>query len=386
MNQLLSPQPSTSTLQPTSTASASVSWRTCSSANADEALCLWTDLAQRVGNDSITTHPAWVKCWIKNYGDLVPHRFLIAEAAGQVCGIAMLTQGVGRKTGPFSTNTLHLGTAGEPQLGSICVEYNRLLVAEEYNEIFVSGLVEAVYNNTKWETFCLDGFDAADLAPWIKRFPSAEIRSRESRYCDLEQIRENQGDLLSHLGRSTRSNIRRRLKKLDNIETNWVTSLTEAETIFEDLVQLHQARWNSVGQPGAFASERFYNFQKQLLHRLFPEQRVVIFQVKQNGRTVAGLMLLVDQNRLLDYLSGFESFEAIPSIGLITHYLCMEEALTRRYAAYDFLVGEKQHKANLSTHSNQLCWLSASRPTLKNQTINALRKVKRMVTSLGKKS
>ncbi|MDB4731430.1 GNAT family N-acetyltransferase, partial [bacterium] len=106
------------------------------------------------------------------------------------------------------------------------------------------------------------------------------------------------------------------------------------------------------------------------------EKKVILFRVQHEEQTVGALMLLVDQNRMLDYLSGFADFSEKPSIGLITHYLCMEEGLKRGFDAYDFLVGEKQHKDNLSTHKNQLCWLSYSRPSMKNSTMKTLRKVK----------
>lgn len=356
-----------------------LNWRTYSSTAAADALVLWSQLAKRIQNASITTHPAWVKSWLDQYGDIIGHRFLIAESAGIVRGIALLTDGVGRKNGPFPVRSLHVGTAGEPQLGSVCVEYNRLLVEKDYETPFVQGLGHAILNNTSWEMFCLDGLSEVDLQVWLKLFPQASIRSRESLYFNFSATRAAGQDILSRLGSSTRSNIRRRLKKYGELETTWATTLSEAEQIFNELVTLHQARWNSVGHPGAFANRRFLAFQRQLLRQLVSTNRVVLFRVRHEGETVGSLMLLVDQDRMLDYLSGFADFEKKPSIGLITHYLCMEQGLAKGYAAYDFLVGDKQHKNNLSTDCNQLCWLTYDRPSLKSHTVKTLRKVKHFI-------
>lgn len=356
-----------------------LNWRTLTSSAVDEAMFHWRYLSDRIANQSIATDPDWVESWIRYYGDQVPFRFLIAEADGLVRGIALLTEGVDKRNGPLTVRSIHLGTAGEPQYGSVCVEYNRLLAEEGYADAFVNGVVDAIENDMSWETLCLDGFQEDDLRHWQRRYPQADIRYRDSCYFDFETARESGKDLLSHLGKSTRSNIRRRLKKYGDLETEWATSLTQAEDIFAELVKLHQARWNDVGEPGAFASHRFLSFQQQLISRLFGEQRVVLFRVRHQAETVGCLLLLVDQNRLLDYLSGFAAFDAKPSIGLISHYLCMEQGLHRGFSAYDFLVGDKQHKQNLSTHRHQLCWFSFHRPSLKNRTVEALRQMKRLL-------
>lgn len=358
-----------------------MTWKTFSDKKADEALALWRELHTRLQSANITTHPTWVKSWIDHYGDLVPHRFLIAESAGVVRGIVLITQGVGKKNGPFPIKSVHLGTAGEPQQGSICVEYNRLLVEEGFRIPFTQGLIDAIQNDSGWESLSFDGIDEQELAPWLAMFPQATVRYRDSPYFDLETARNSTGEVISHLGKSTRSNLRRRIKKYGELQTTWATSQSEAEEIFSELIQLHQARWTAVGEAGAFANERFLHFQKQILQRLFKEQKLVLFRIRHDGETVGALLLLVDQNRLLDYLSGFASFEEKPSIGLVTHYLCMQAALERGYDAYDFLVGEKQHKRNLSNNCQQLCWFDYSRPSMKKHAVSTLRKVKHFIGS-----
>lgn len=374
---------STATLERRSTQTDSVTpqlhWRTHSSASVDQAMSDWTSIAGRLNNRSITADPGWIHCWLKHYGDLVPHRFVTAHANGLVRGIALLTQGVDKKDGPFPVRTIHLGTAGEPQQGSVCVEYNRLLVDQEFTTPFLAGLFETVFHDTSWEQCCLDGFSETDLLELQSYLPEASIHSRDSKYFNLHAAREQQVEILSLLGKSTRSNIRRRLKKYGTLEVEWADSSAQAEEIQHELIQLHQARWNAVGLPGAFANDRFLNFQRSLISKLFREGKVVLFRVRHEGETVGCLQLLVDENRLLDYLSGFASFESKPSIGLITHYLCMTEALKRGYAAYDFLVGDKQHKDNLSTDVNQLCWLTYRRPSLKTRSLQILRNVKQLM-------
>ncbi len=103
----------------------------------------------------------------------------------------------------------------------------------------------------------------------------------------------------------------------------------------------------------------------------------MVFRVRHQGTTVGCLLLLNDRGRLLDYLSGLADFEQKPSPGLISHYLCQCEALKRGYSAYDFLVGDKRHKDNLSTQTQILTWTRWARPILKNHLVEVLTKLKR---------
>lgn len=355
-------------------------WRTFASSQVDEALAVWRLLEQRIRGTSIACSSTWTDCWLHHYGDLVPSRFLVAEGNGLVRGIALLTDGVSQKLGNVPIRSRHLGTAGEPQVGSVCVEYNRMLVEHGWEDAFHRGLFEHLERDNNWEQLRLDGIDERDLSPWIERFPQSEIRVRDSRYFDLKQARDQGTDAISQLGKSTRANLRRRLRQYGDLKLEWAENVSHADSILKELIELHQARWHAVEEPGAFADNRFRSFQEHVALRLFLERRAVLFRVRQGQETVGCLYLLVDRNRLLDYLSGFVSFDVKPSPGLITHYLCMEEALRRGYDAYDFLVGDKRHKDNLSTHSNRLCWLTWSRPTWKMKSLHLLRTVKRKVS------
>ena len=182
--------------------------------------------------------------------------------------------------------------------------------------------------------------------------------------------------------KSTKSNLKRKIKAIRGLELEWANTLQEANNIFAELIELHQARWNSAGLPGAFHSSRFLNFQKSLITKLFDRNQVVLFRVKDQKATIGCLLLLVDQNRLLDYVSGFAPFEKGTSPGLVTHYLCMEEALKRGYDAYDFLVGDKRHKENLGKSETTLTWYTLRRKTWKHFAINSLRKIKNLISSL----
>lgn len=352
-----------------------------SAAEAAAAMDVWEQLERRLGDTAIASSSLWTNVWLTHYGDLVSHEFLIGESDGQPRGVCLLVRGVGESIGGLRVRSLHLGTAGEPDADSVCVEYNGLLVEETFRAEFSRQIVNTIASDPDWDQFQLDGFTEEQASAILPHIPAVDVRRRRSRFFDLRAAREQGTEILAALGRSTRSNIRRRLRDYGELTVEWVDSLTQAEAVFTELVRLHQARWLSVGRPGAFASRRFHNFQTELMVRGLNDRRVVLFRVRRGHETIGCLLLLADRNRLLDYLSGFASFQQHASPGLIVHFLCMQEALRRGYDAYDFLVGEHQHKRNLSIAANELIWATWRRDRLKFRAAAIARRVRTAIRS-----
>jgi CelD/BcsL family acetyltransferase involved in cellulose biosynthesis len=340
---------------------------------------LWRDLERRVTDVPLAVSSQWTSAWLHHFGDLVAARVAVAEVEGRVCGLALLTRSREHRIGPLRLATCHFGTAGEPAGSSACVEYNGLLVEDPYRVAFAKRLI-GLAKSSRCDEVRLDGFDDASAQVLARELPCAEVISRTSRYFDLEAARECGATVMETLGASTRSSLRRALKKTGEVEVAQAATLDQADDIFSELIELHQARWQSAGQPGAFANRRFAAFQRELVTRLLPEEQVVLLRVRSQSLTIGCLMLLVDRGRLLDYLSGFAPFDATPSPGIVSHYLAMERALRQGFRAYDFLVGDKRHKDNLATDSRELIWAVWRRPSWKNRIIAGLRAAKRRVT------
>jgi CelD/BcsL family acetyltransferase involved in cellulose biosynthesis len=334
-----------------------------------ELLDPWRVLHERVGGERVATSPEWLEIWLDQYGDVVEHRFAVLRASGRVCGITLLCAGTDKKLGPFPLRTLHVGTAGERDADSACVEYNHLLVEDEYRGDLVEALADLYRAEPEWDALSLDGF-SADHAGSFSAQLELDVRTYPSRYFDLARARRERRDVLELLGGSTRSNLRRQIKRLGGLEVEWASSREQAADIFAELLELHQARWQLDGEPGSFASPRFQAFVAALTERA-PE-RVALVRVRDGARTLGCLCLLIDGTRVLDYVSGMARIEKC-SPGLVTHLCAMREALARGYDAYDFLKGEHQHKVNLSTDAHELVWAEHRRPRFKYTLATAYR-------------
>ncbi len=339
---------------------------------------LWRGLEDALDSKTIACGWDWTETWLRHYGDLVPHRFAVAEGDGEAHGIALVTEGVQRRRGPFKVRTLHLGTAGEPVGDSVYVEYNRMLVHEAHRDAFAIALLAAIRRTEGWDELTLDGFVPGEAAAFMTAEPRLTARIDPCPVMDLRPARSH-GDAMADLRSSVRSRIRRSLRLLGPLQTEWATTNDHALDVLDELIALHQARWTAEGLPGLFSSARLTAFHRELVPRLLADERAVLYRVRNNAGTVGCLYGYVEDNRVLCYQSGFAGFTEDNRIkpGLVTHALCMQEALERGIDEYDFLAGDQRYKRELANMERQLVWARAVRRRPKPMAIEGLRRLRR---------
>ena len=347
-----------------------------------EALSEWRRLEHKLSNQRLACSSLWTEIWLNHYGSLVPHQFAIAMRDGIACGIVLMTRGVDQHAGPITLNTWHVGTAGEPDSDSVCVEYNALLVAPEDHAEFGCTLWKWVREATNCDEFRMDGFDAPAVELLVARNPQATIQRIPSHFFDLVVPRSTGEDPLMRLGSHTRGNIRKTLRELGDARGEWAETPGRAEELFHQMVKLHQQRWRSEGRPGVYASHRFHEFHRELLTRAVTLGWSTIFAVTVANRLIGCCQVLIDKQRVLLYQCGRAPATGRASHGLALDYLCITEALRRGYDAVDFLAGDSNHKRRLSTNVAEMAWVVWQRANVKNAAIGALRRVKRAATQL----
>jgi hypothetical protein len=340
------------------------------------ALTEWKLLDRQLENRSVACSYPWVSTWLKHYGGLIPHRIVLGKRGETTVGICLLTEGVDQKNGPFSVKSLHLGTAGEPAADSVCVEYNKVLVEESSQAEFYQLLCEFIQSESQWDDLRLDGFSEKDSQQFVQYDANWTVRKVENHYYDLQAAREQDVEVISQFGYATRKNLRRNLKTFEELTTEWAETTDQAESIYADLVRLHQARWQAEGQPGVYASSRFEQFHRELICQLIPTQQMGLFRVTEGTEVIGCVQVFIDDNRALCYQGGSQPYEGKRSPGVIVDYLCIEECFRRGFDAYDFLAGDTHHKKKLSTTSGLLTWAENKRPRWKYRCLDLARSIK----------
>jgi len=318
----------------------------------DTIATLWTGLERRLGSTGLTCSWVWTETWLRHYGDAVGYRFAVGGVGDEVVGIALVTA-----SPPIPIERIrfrgivHLGTAGEPRGQGVDVEYNRLLCDPAWRPAFAAALVWAIRDELRPAAVRLDGFVPEDAALLTAAQPGFAVSGLACPAFDLAAARTEGQDVLAMLGSGVRSRIRRSDRGLGQIRQEWATTPEAALDIYDDLIALHQARWEREGRPGAFASPRFTGFHRDFIARSLGDRpSVLLYRLRNEGGTIGCLYSFIENGMVLFYQSGFvETDDNRIKPGLSTHAWCMQACLERGLGTYNFLAGEARYKRELAT-------------------------------------
>ncbi len=334
----------------------------------------------------------WTRTWLRHYGSAVDARFVIAERYGRPRAVALLCRSSPRY-GPVRVPTLHLGTAGEPSGASVCVEYNDLLCVPGDRETIVRALAATIAADRWWHELRIDGADDATLgAQLAARTRDVRVRQdvRPSWYYDLGRPAPD-ADIASALESGPRRRVRAGLRAFaarGPLAVDWPTDPAEATSILAELVERHQRRWQDAGEPGAFASERFVGFHREIVRDGVATGAAAVLRARCGDETIGCLYLLRDGDRALFYQSGLATFDDNRlRPGVVAHALAMQACRERGFVAYDFLAGDARYKRELSTDRIDLTWTQGQRPRLRLRSLDVARQVRnrtRPRTSVGR--
>lgn len=347
-----------------------------------ERMAEWQAFETRGENTALMCSHVWTQNWLNHFGDLIPHQLAIGRLNGETIGMTLLTHGVGQFEGPLPIRTLHLGTAGEPDQDSVCVEYNRLLVNPVHRATYVDQLMRQVQNHERWEYLVMNGMAEDDAQAILKVSPTSDLRQVPSHYSDLDAFRESEAagkEPWRMFGESTRTNLRRAFRDLGELTLDWSETAEQGLAYYEEMIGYHQSRWQAAGEPGVFSSSRFTEFHRDLITQLVPQGRAVVVRARQGERVLGILYVLIEANRMLYYQAGLPDHQSKLSLGCVTQYLTMLEGSRRGFRAFDFMAGDTLNKRVLSTHQNTLYWARWRRQSVKFLVLDGLRSLKNIL-------
>lgn len=273
-----------------------------------------------------------------------------------------------RARGPWGTRVVALNETGEPQRDVGYVEYNGLAGGRTDAAIIDAAaryLLAARAGGplAGWDELRLSGVSRL----WADSFAAAgawvTIRSEQRSFAvDLERLRRAGNDPLAGMNANTRQQIRRARRiyaAAGPVTLERIRSEAERDAALEELIALHQARWQAKRQPGAFASPVFRQLVQELVARGAPTGEVEMLRARAGTRTIGILLNLVRGGEVANYLGAFaEETDNRLKPGLVTHALAIEHHLACGSGSYDLLAGETRYKASLAAPREEMVWIS----------------------------
>lgn len=303
---------------------------------------------------------AWNSSWWRHYGDdpsgrnrsaqlFVPCVF---DQAGTLIGIAPWY---------LDSSATHGRVLRFLGSGEVCSEYSTVLCQPGQESYVTEAMAEWLSGqcrgrsggngSNRWDLLELTGVDAEDtvLAKLVKRLDlhGNTIHRRAGPSCWRIDLPTRWDDYLAVLSKTHRKRIRRNQRTM--FETgravlHTVQRARELSGAMDILVDLHQRRWSSTGQPGCFASSRFNSFHRELAGHLLRAGQLRLQWLEFDRRPIAAEYQLVGDGIVFAYQSGIDPDMEEVSPGRLITMATIRQAIEQGYRAFDFLRGDEPYK------------------------------------------
>jgi CelD/BcsL family acetyltransferase involved in cellulose biosynthesis len=186
---------------------------------------------------------------------------------------------------------------------------------------------------------------------------------------------------LAELSTRVRSFVRKVLRQYETSGARFecAGSPQEITEYFSQLVDLHQARWQGVGKPGAFAAPRFKEFHSRLCQQMVLSGQAVLARLSIDDKPLSLLLAYIANGAAHYYVSGSRRDSGgIKSPGIAMNLLLKKHLASIGVQVFDYQPGSHTYKADYATRVRAMARLQSWRPTWRS-ALDLTRRVARRV-------
>jgi len=356
----------------------------------------WDALLGACPGHALAVTPLWMGSWWEVYGSGRELCLLTArEPGGRLVGVAPLHLGETRHRGMLPFRRLQLLGAGEPQSDLIDSDYLDFIVDPQWEPLVTQRFGVYLFGQLR------DSWDELILAHVPAESPRlgllADAAGGAGLKCEEAERRagvriplpETWEALLAQLDRERRKSLlrrRRRFAEAGTVAFDWDVTPANFEERWRALVDLHQRRWQALGRPGCFSSDRFVQFHRRVASELAPRGGLKIGLLRLDGRPIAGDYYYVYDGRVYAYQAGLDPEEGPRlSAGTVCISFGIETAIGAGLREYDFLKNVHSYKADWSPERREQVTLRVARPGAREQLRTTLESGIRLVRPLRRR-
>lgn len=304
----------------------------------------------------------WLECWWRHYRHdgrrrLELYTLLVYDDHGRVVGIAPWY--VERSLS--GAGTIHFLGDGE-----VCSDHQTILCPPGREEEVADAIADWLADDRptvsdwltgqahdRWDHLEFDGIDVEDVA--MTRLV-AQLDKRgclthrdPGLNCWLIELPDSFDAFLAGLSKNRRAQARKALERVDDGSRFQLHRVEHAEDFqrgWNVLVDLHQRRWQSLGEPGCFSSETFATFHRDVARRLLERGELRLWWLEHEGRPVSVEYQFALGGTISAYQSGIdpEALELEP--GRMTQVATKRWAIEHQFKRLDYLRGDEDYKKN----------------------------------------
>jgi CelD/BcsL family acetyltransferase involved in cellulose biosynthesis len=301
-----------------------------------------------------------MSCWWRHYGDSAAwgnragelYVLGVLDEADRLIGIAPWYMDAGSWRGRVLR---FLGS------GEVCPEYLTVPAAREREDAVAAALADwltAARGPDAWDLLELTAVtcDDAAIARLAQRLEANGnlVHRRAGPSCWRVELPKSWDEYLAMLSQGHRNQLRKaeRLLAGGRAVVHRVQEPEDLPRGEQILIDLHQARWRALGQPGCFSSARYAAFHCEVLRELLARRQLILFWIELDGKPFVAEYLMADGETVYGYQCGLDVSRLRDSPGRLGTIVSLQLAIAGGYRVLDMLRGDESYKAHFRAKPN----------------------------------
>jgi len=307
----------------------------------------WENLHIATLHGSFFQNWQWLYAWWKTFNRNRPLFVLAFREGRDLVGLAPLFQEIRLHwTGLSYTVLRFLGTekVSSDHLSFLYRPgYERAVVREFLNYLEVH---QKAWDNVQLSDFSDDSIIIGMLQAEAMARGFALLQNRATQVCPYLSLPECVASLYDGLSKKLSYNVRRSIRQLHKLgfKMQEVTADDDYPRAFQEMVRLHNLRWQAVSLPGNFSNIRILDFHRLLLSLKTANWQPRFFLLTNEGKNIAALYAFLYRDKLIYYQSGYDPSYDRYSPGMALMALIIEHAIGQHLREFDFLRGDESYK------------------------------------------
>jgi CelD/BcsL family acetyltransferase involved in cellulose biosynthesis len=346
----------------------------------------WDELLEESDQHVFFLRWSWNRLWWRILSPSDSQLFIVTcrDTQNKLVGLAPFYLRQRHTAGiPHVRELLFLGTGIYAQTS----EYLDVVARRGCELIVAETVAEYLHHSTEWDRLCLQDVPAgSEMLAYLRRALGEEVKVEVSNRSYAIDTTGDWEDFVSGLSSSARNNVLRRTRRLFNshkCELRRVETPDELEPAMDELVRLHQLRWQSKGEPGTFAIPNLEEFFKDAMRASLREGRLGLTTLEVDTRVAAVRLDFIDNHVAHAFQAGYDPTHANQGLGSVMNGLCIRACIEdERISEYDLMGGNSGYKESWTKNYKESVCLTLDRPGTRSAAYKSIELAKVMGKSL----
>jgi CelD/BcsL family acetyltransferase involved in cellulose biosynthesis len=348
----------------------------------------WDELLEQSEQHVFFLRYSWNRLWWRFLRPASSELFIITcrDQHGRLVGLAPFYLRQRRTAGiPHVREILFLGTGVYAQTS----EHLDVISRRGFELSVADAIADCLSLSSDWDRLCLT--EIPEASRMLACLQSASSEQNQIEACNRSHFIDTTvgwDSFTKGLSGSARRNVVSGTRKLfsgHECKLRRVETPDELEPAMNSLVRLHQARWQSKGEPGAFALPNVEAFLREAARASLAEGRLRLLTLEVDGKIAAARLDFLDNHTAHAFQAGFDPAYANEALGAVMNGLCIKQSIEDEWVhAYDFMGGSAEYKESWTSSYKSSVSLTLVRPGTRSTTYRSLEMAKAVGKTLAR--